>query len=78
MSLMALDFLVTWAVCIISPILPPQYSGKCGGQNLRKREKGIRRAILRVVERIYLGCLDWIGKERSEAKTKLMGENGGM
>ena len=58
-----MDFLVTSAVRIISPILPPQYCGKCEGRNLRKREDGIGRAILRGVERIHLGCLDWIEKE---------------
>ena len=40
-----------------------------------KKSQGpkIKGVIVRVAERMYLGCLDWIGEERSEAKTRLIG-----
>lgn len=54
-----------------SPRPPDVYSGKRGGQNLRKKENGVRRSrdqkikgiVVRVIERLYLGCLGGIGKE---------------
>lgn len=67
---MAMDFVVSSVLCIFLPT-PTQYSGKRGGQNLRKKENGVRRSrdqkikgiVVRVIERLYLGCLGGIGKE---------------
>lgn len=70
---MAMDFVVSSVLCIFPPPppRPTQYSGKRGGQNLRKKENGVRRSrdqkikgiVVRVIERLYLGCLGGIGKE---------------